>query len=124
MNYEILNIVLYLIGFCIFIFIQALVINGIYECFRGGCVDDINKGKVCNGNIFYKISPKFFEKHKDKIWTLPLWNCVKCMSSVWSALTFFPVAIWLFGFHWCELFIWAIDAFCLVTVNWYIYKKL
>lgn len=77
---------LILIGFVVFMFIQAIVINGIYDCFKGGCVNDINKGKVCTGSIFYLIKPSFFEKYKHTNWSkniffmpevhgIDLWEC-------------------------------------------------
>jgi len=113
-----------LVEFLIFIILQALCINGIHYCFHGGCVNDIVKGKVCSGNVFYKISPSFYEKHRGKWWTFPLWNCVRCMASVYGSLTFWPTVIYLFGFHYVEIPVWIFDMFILVTVNWIIYKKL
>lgn len=114
----------HIIDFAIFVVLQSLAINGIYELFRGACVNDIDKGKVCGGNLFYMIAPNFFEKNKNKEWSKPLYTCIKCMASFWGAVTFFPVAIYLFGFHWEQIFIWMFDAFILVALNYFIYKQL
>ena len=121
MNSEVL---IDLICFCIFVFLQALFINGIYECFQGGCVQDMNTGKKCDGMIFYKINPSFFEKNKGKWWSYFIFYCVKCMSSFWGALTFWPVVIYFFGFHYEEIFVYLFDIGVLITLNWIIYKKL
>lgn len=118
------HVFLYIISFLVFIFLQSLMINGVYEAFKGSCWEDMKEGRKCSGNIFYKISPSFFEKHREKNWTLNLWGCVKCMSSIYSILTFFPLVIYLFGFHWVEIYVWVVDAFSLITLNYWIYKKL
>lgn len=109
----------YLAEFFVLAFIQALVINGIYTCFQGQYKD----GKY-TGNIFYLINPDFFEKHKQDRWVKPLWGCVKCMASFWGAITFFSFVIPVYGFRFEELFIFIADAFCLVSLNFYIYKLL
>jgi len=118
------EVVLYLVAFMIFVVLQSLAINGIYELFRGGCIEnDMKKGRVCSGNLFYMISPEFFERNKNKTWASPFFGCVKCMASFYSLITFFPTVIYLFGFHWEEIFIWAFDAFILVFLNYFFYKK-
>jgi len=117
------EIVLYLVSFLIFVVLQAMAINGIFELFRGSKINDLIKGEIYKGNLFYMISPKFFEKNKDKFWASNLFGCVKCMSSTYSLITFFPLVIYLFGFHWEEIFIWAFDAFILVFLNYFFYKK-
>lgn len=119
-----MNILLYIIEFSLFVILQSMCINGIHECFRGSCVNDVNKGKVCNGNIFYKISPSFFEKNKEKSWTLPLWGCVKCESSVIGGIIYWSAVTTLFGFKTIEIPIWVADAFILIPLNWFIYKKM
>lgn len=79
------------IGFFIFCFLQALFINGVHYCFQGGCVNDIKDGKVCKGEIFYKMAPRFFERNKNKTWFKPIGGCIKCMASVWGTITFWSV---------------------------------
>jgi hypothetical protein len=107
----------------LFILLQAMVINGAFEAFRGKCLNDIEKGRICDGNIFYKLNPEFFERNKDKTWAKPFFGCVKCMASVWGAITFWPTAILLFGFHWEQFGIFVMDVFALVFVNFYLFKK-
>lgn len=113
-----------IIGFCLFTIVQALVINGIHFCFSFSCTDDIHKGKICSGNVFYKLAPNFFQKHKSKTWTLPLYGCVRCMASLHSLWTYWPVVLILFGFNPIEIIVWIFDMFTLVTLNWIVYKKL
>jgi len=118
------QLILYIISFLIFVVLQSMAINGWHTCFEGGCVDDINTGKKCSGNIFYSISPSFFEKHKGKEWTRPLWGCVKCESSVIGALTYWPIVLCIFGFYPIEILVFIFDMFILVYLNYFMYKKL
>lgn len=118
------EVILYLVGFAIFCVLQAFAINGIFELFRGGCVNDIKNGRKCSGNFFYMFAPEFFERNKNKRWSNPFFSCVKCMASIWSLITFMPLVIYLFGFHLIQIPIWAFDAFILVSLNYLIYKKL
>ena len=124
MNYQILNITIGVFGFILFMVIQSIFINGINELFKGACINDINKGKICKGNIGYMLAPKWFEQYKNTEWSKPLWSCVRCMASVYGSATYFPFVIRLFGFHVWELFIWIIDVCSLVYLNYYFYKKL
>lgn len=120
-----MDLFFYILSFCLFTVIQALAINGIHYCFKGESVKNDLTGKIVySGNVFYSMAPKFFEKNKYKWWAKPLWKCVRCMASVYSIITFWPVIISIFGWHYEELFIWGLDAFVLVTLNWIIYKKL
>lgn len=105
------ELVLYLVGFILFLPVQSLAINGWHECFR-------------NGNIFEKIFGAFLEKHKGKWWTMPIWGCVKCESSVIGSITFWFTVIPIFGFHSYEIWIWVVDIFCLVNLNYWFYKTL
>ena len=54
----------------------------------------------------------------------PLIECIKCMASFWGALTFWPVAIALIGFHWFLIPLFIADVFILVYLNYFYYKKL
>lgn len=114
----------YLISFSIFALLQSLCINGIYYCFGGNCTNDIQKGMVCVGNVFFLLAPEFFTKHKGEKWTLPLWGCIRCMSSVWGIITFLPLSVYLFGFHLVEIPIAIFDILILCTLNYIIYKLL
>lgn len=118
------EILLYLIGFILFAIVQSFVINGWHECFRFSCTNDLSKGKVCDGNIFYKLFPKFIEDNKGKLWTTPIFGCVKCESSVMGSITFWSAILPLFGFNPYEIVVWVFDMFFLVTLNWIIYRKL
>lgn len=107
------------------VFIQAVVINGIHECFQGSAIKDELKGEIFyEGMIFYMIAPKFFEKYKYNTLSKPFYTCVKCMGGLYGALTYWPLIIWLFGFKWCQIPICFADILCLIVVNFIVYKKL
>ena len=55
----------------------------------------VNKLYFNNNDELFRI---FLEENKDKKWAAPFYGCVKCMSSVWSAIFFFPnsyIFIWV-----------------------------
>mgnify|MGYP000883416007 CR=1 FL=1 len=119
------DLILYLIGFLLFVFIQGIIINGIHECLQGSAIKDELKGKIFyQGMVIYMLAPKFFERVKNETWFKPFGGCIKCMSSVYGALTYFPFVIGIFGFHLCEIPIFIADIFCLVVINWQIYKRI
>lgn len=119
-----LPILIKMICFLLMLLIQALVVNGVHECFKGTCTQDyVSKVVTCNGNIFYKMAPQFFEKHKNSVWAQPLFGCVKCMASVYSFITYWPVIIYLYGFHFVEIPVYVADAFALLYVNYFLYKR-
>jgi hypothetical protein len=70
------------------------------------------------------VWPFFFERNKVKWWSSPLYSCIKCMSSVWGAITFWPIVVYLFRFHWIQIGIFLFDVPILCSLNYYIYKKL
>ncbi len=99
-----------LINFILFIFIQGLFINGVNQSFK-------------EGMIFEKFG-KWLDKNIKNDWIKhPLWKCVRCQSSFYGIITFVPLVIYIYGFHWIELPILVVDIFSLVTVNYFIYKK-
>lgn len=98
-----------MLEFLIFVLFQALAINGFQQS-----MDD---GMILNP---YK---KWLQKRKSWIGK-PLGLCIKCSASVGSIVTFWPVALYCYGWHPFELFAWVFDIFVLVSVNFMIYKKL
>lgn len=118
------QVFLYSLSYLIFVFLESLAINGVHEAFKGNCWEDIKKGKMCDGNIFYKVNPTFFERHKGKTWTLALWGCVKCQSSVVGGVMFWGAVLPLFGFNYLEIPVYIFNTFILVTLNWIVYKKI
>lgn len=120
----IINVLVYLICFSIFVVLQSLTINGIHECFNGKkFVDGLSKKVEYTGEVLYMLAPEFFEKYKYRAWAKPLYRCVKCMSSVWGAVTFWPLVIFLFGFHFIELLVFVFDVFILVYLNFFFFKR-
>jgi len=111
MTEQLLNIVLGLSGFLLFAAIQSLIINGIKEA--------MGKGMILSG------FSNFIERTvKSEYWRKPLNGCIKCLASTGGGITFWPFVLLVFGWHWEELLIFVADVFTLVTLNWYIYKKL
>lgn len=121
---QVVTDILYLVGFFLFVILQSLAINGVYEAFNGRCWDEMDKGRMCSGNIFFKLAPEFLHRNKSKNWALPIYGCVKCMSSVVGGTIYWSVVLSLFGFHWIEVLVWVWDVFILVSLNYYIHKKL
>lgn len=114
----------YIASFWLFVIAQSFVINGVYYCLKGSAAkSDVTGNVIYDGNIFYLLNPKFFERVRYKLWVKPLWGCVKCMSSFWGAVTFWPTIISIFGFEWHQIGIFLFDVFVLVTLNWIVYKK-
>ena len=101
----------YLILFLSFLLLEGLVINGVRECFA-------------EGNIFYKLLSSFIENNKGKWWTMPLWSCVKCMASTYGSIMFWLAAYPLFGVNYFTIIGWVINCFALVSLNYFLYKKL
>lgn len=95
-----------------------------YECFRGACVKDIEKGEICKGNIFYPIATLIDRKIKNEWIKQPLFKCPKCMASCYGTITFWGTIFPIFGFHPFEIWVWVWDIIILVSLNWIIYKKL
>lgn len=105
-------------GFGLFCFLQAAFVNGVFDLFKGY----MDNGKP-HGNLGYLLFHKFIDKHDKKNWAKPLFTCPKCMSSVYGALTFWPVVIKMFGFDYFEIIIFFYNIIILVYLNFYLYKK-
>lgn len=113
-----------LICFSIFVVLQSLMLNGLYECFRGASMlKDNGDHDHYDGMIFYMIAPKFFERNKKKFWA-KTYTCIKCISGWGGTLTFWIVIIPAFGFYWFEFVGYVFDIFILVALNPFFYKKL
>lgn len=96
------------ISFFVFVLIQGLAINGVYEAMRE------------------KMILNFFRKWllKQPSWIAnPLGLCVKCMASVWGGIFFWGTVLPIFGFHFIEIWVYIVDVFVLVVVNFQVYKK-
>lgn len=67
---------------------------------------------------------KIYEDYYYSKWLRkPIIQCIKCMGSLWGALTFWPVVLFLFGFNLLEVPIFFADVFSLTYINWILYKK-
>lgn len=113
-----------MIGFSFFVLLQAIFINGVHQSFSGTCTEDVRLGKVCNGLIFFPLA-QWMDKHIKYSWIKkPLYKCVRCMASVWGALTYWPAVLMFVGFDWREMPVFVFDVYILVILNFYIYKKI
>jgi len=93
----------------IFVLFQGLAINGFQQ--------SMDKGMILEG---YK---KWLERRKPWVGK-PMGLCIKCSASVGGTVTFWPAALYAFGFRPIEIFAWVFDIFVLISINWLIYKKL
>lgn len=98
-----------MIEILIFVLFQGLAINGFQLA--------MDEGMILNP---YK---KWLQKQKSWIGK-PMGLCIKCSSSIGGAITFWPAALNAFGWHPIELFAWIFDVFVLVSINFFIYKRL
>ena len=111
MNYGIMNVVVLLIGFCVFVFLQALLINGLKETMREGMI--LQWFPVCIKKVI-----------KNEFWHKGLFSCIQCMGGAFGLITFWSVVIPVFGFCYKEIGVSIADCFILVFVNGVVYKKL
>lgn len=98
-----------LICFCLLCVLQAVFINGVKACFEPNMIFAPLAERL------KKILPQWSQKQ--------LFACVRCMSLVYGAITFWPTVIYVFGFHTAQLFIFVADVFILVHLNYFIYKR-
>lgn len=99
----------YLVYFLVFVVLQSLFICGVKELYN-------------DGMIFHKFR-LFIDKHVNDFWRKPIYTCVRCMSGLYGALTFFPTAIYFFGFRWEEIFVFLFDVGILIYLNYFFYKR-
>ena len=97
------------ICFLIFTVLQSWFINGV-------------KGLYEEKMILHKLSI-FLSKHLSETWRKPIYSCVRCMSSLYGALTFFPVGIYIYGWRWELVPVFIFDACILVYLNFFFYKR-
>lgn len=67
---------------------------------------------------------KWCRKTLGDYWSKPISSCIKCMSSFYSMITYWPLVLWIFGFSVWEIPLFVVNVFILVSLNWFIYKRL
>ena len=98
-----------MVNILIFVLFQGLAINGVQLSMDDGMILERYK--------------KWLKKRK--YWMGKMGGlCIKCSASIGGTITFWPAAIYAFGFRPIEFLEWAFDIFVLVSVNWIIYKKM
>lgn len=98
-----------LVMFLIFCLVQSMAIVGLRNCFS-------------DNEIFSGVA-RFVKWVLGEYWSRPFVSCVKCMASVWGSATFWPPVIHFYGFNWFEIYVWIIDMFVLVFLNYFLYKR-
>lgn len=99
----------YFICFLIFTVLQSWFINGVKELYEKDMI-------LYNFRIF-------LSNHLSGFWLKPIYSCVRCMSSLYGAITFFPVAVYIFGWKWELIPVFIFDACILVYLNYFFYKR-
>lgn len=121
-----INLLINLIIFLLFILLQSLFINGLHYCFKFNIERNPDGSiKKINGNILFPISYWIGNK-KGKFWDFiskPIFECVRCMSSVYGTLSFWVFYLLAYDFYWQLFLLWLFDIVILVCLNWLIYKK-
>jgi hypothetical protein len=107
-NMDPLWILISIVSVLAFCFVQALYINGV-------------KASMETGMILEKVGRRL---EKIKYIGKPLAGCIRCMSSIHGASTYWPVVLCLYGFEWWQVPLFVADVFILVVLNWYVYKNL
>ncbi len=98
-----------LASFFIFSILQSLFIVGVKELFN-------------DGMILYKLRV-VIDKNVSEFWRKPLYSCVRCMSGLYGAITFWPVVIYQYGFMIEEIPVFVFNIGVLVYLNYFFYKK-
>jgi hypothetical protein len=93
----------------IFVLFQGLAINGFNQAMDEGMIFNRYKN-------WLKKRKSWFGK--------PMGLCIKCSASVGGTITFWPAALYAYGWRPIELFTWVFDIFVLVVINFWIFKKL
>lgn len=118
------DVFLYLMCFSIFVVLQSLALNGLFECFKGASIKkDNGEHDYYDGMIIYMMAPKFFEDNRKKFWA-KTYTCIKCISGWAGTLSFWVIVYPVFGFKWVEVIVNGFDILILISLNQYFYKKL
>lgn len=120
-----MNMLEYILSLAIFMLIQSFAINGLHYAFKVEFVKEGNEMKI-KMNILAPVA-RWISLRKGKFWLFvrkPIYECIRCMASVWGIITFLPTVIYLFGVHLWILPLLIFDILVLVSLNWFIYKRL
>jgi hypothetical protein len=99
-----------LICFFVFVVLQALFINGLKA--------SMDEGMILENYL------KWVKMNFSEFWQKPFGTCIRCLSSTGGFITYWPIALSIFGYkHWM-IPVFVADVFILVSVSFFIYKKL
>jgi len=98
-----------MITFLLFMLIQAMFINGVKESTGEGMI--------------LENPARWIREKLGTYWSKPFFGCIRCMSSVYGFITYWPAVLYKFGFEWWQVPVFIIDVFCLVYLTWFLYKR-
>ena len=97
------------VTFLLFVLVQGLFIVGVKSCFEEWMILE---------------KPALWVKRKlGPYWSKPFVGCIRCMSSVYGFITYWPAVIFVYGFDVWQIPVFIVDVFVLVYVTWFLYKK-
>lgn len=106
-----IDIFIFLLSFLVFVFIQGLFINGVYNCFK-------------KDMVFYPLA-EYLQRVIKNEWILkPVFGCLMCMSSLWGTVSYWLSVYPLFGITKIVVLFYFFDVFILVAINQTIWKRL
>jgi len=100
---------IFLAKFLLFTVLQAMFCNGL-------------KGAMEKDMILEKPA-EFIKALIGSFWSKPVVGCIRCMASFWGAATYWPVVLYVHGFEWWQLPVFAADVVIVSFLNWYLYKR-
>lgn len=106
---EFLNIVIGLVAFLLFAFTQSLFINGVKNSMEEGMI--------------LEVFAKWAKKTLGEYWSKPVAGCIRCMASLYGAITYWPCVIIYFGVEWWQVPVFMCDVFVVVYINYFLYKR-
>lgn len=73
--------------------------------------------------MIFEGAAKWVRKYIKEWIAKPLTSCIKCMSSAWGGVTYWPVVVLLFDFQLWQVGLFVVDVFILTYLNFYLYKR-
>lgn len=98
-----------LVTFLLFSLVQGLFILGVKSTFEEGMI--LKKPAEW---VRVKLGP---------YWSKPFVGCIRCMSSVYGTITYWPVVLYEYGFCIWQIPVFVVDVFVLVSITWFLYKN-
>jgi hypothetical protein len=98
-----------LIVFLLFVICQGAFIVGLKSTFEE--------------KMILEKPAKWIRETLGEYWSKPFVGCIRCMSSVYGFITYWPAVLYEYGFHFWQVPAFIFDVFVLVYVTWFLYRK-